>query len=520
MRFSRGALFCLLVVGHVSLGNVEAFAQWNLFGGGGSQGNHGHQNHSHYEGGHRHQSDIGTDITRMIIGGVDAAIRNGANNPQPRYNNNDNYYDDYDYQPRYQTVRPQYKAAPKPKPVTVKANKKPAEKLMTPHSNPAPADSSFAVLEEETTRLAQDAVEEKAKDSFTELVEKLGEAGHDPKVDEKVKELAKKIRDGEAITQDDMDELLADAKATGKLPAGSDDKELENMADNTKELSEANEILVAAVDAYSNGNGNGVIPTGQIDVVFMPAWPADEVVILADGSIMAGTGGQGSVQTASTDAQVLLEVPVGVGEPEPNSSGDVAKRVRDGVLLMNPESTGATIEYVVSNNNYSMQPGFTQRLAEGRTWVVTFDRGEGFGQASYSLTEGTYAFGPSDRGWELYAQKFSVTIDNVEGEEDFYFNIDNAQHTLHAGDAKTFKSNYPIYVRFDRGNGELAQKTINEKSLTLQVAVNPNDSYWDLYPIESDLKVVNGSSKRPSAKSEKKSSRTERLQKLLRLSNL
>lgn len=64
------------------------------------------------------------------------------------------------------------------------------------------------------------------------------------------------------------------------------------------------------------------------------------------------------------------------------------------------------VSYVLSGGgpvyNYTMQPGMAQMFREDRPWQITYDRGNGFGQQTYSLKPGHYRFKQSPRGWELF----------------------------------------------------------------------------------------------------------------------
>lgn len=64
-----------------------------------------------------------------------------------------------------------------------------------------------------------------------------------------------------------------------------------------------------------------------------------------------------------------------------------------------------------------VEPGETQRLTEKGQFVVAFDRGEGEGQARYTVREGLYEFTPTDHGWELYRQKEDTSLPARAGGE-------------------------------------------------------------------------------------------------------
>jgi hypothetical protein len=57
-----------------------------------------------------------------------------------------------------------------------------------------------------------------------------------------------------------------------------------------------------------------------------------------------------------------------------------------------------------------IEPGETQRLTQKGQFVVAFDRGDGRGQARYTIREGLYEFTPTDHGWELYRQKADTSL--------------------------------------------------------------------------------------------------------------
>jgi hypothetical protein len=53
----------------------------------------------------------------------------------------------------------------------------------------------------------------------------------------------------------------------------------------------------------------------------------------------------------------------------------------------------------------TVQPGETLRLTEYADYRISFDRGDRFGTATYTIYEGLYEFVQTDRGWELFRQK-------------------------------------------------------------------------------------------------------------------
>jgi hypothetical protein len=73
------------------------------------------------------------------------------------------------------------------------------------------------------------------------------------------------------------------------------------------------------------------------------------------------------------------------------------------ILLVNPASTQAAVQYSVNQYSYVLPPGSTQQLDGYRAWTIDFDRGSNYGRQQYALVPGrTYRFTPGPRGWELY----------------------------------------------------------------------------------------------------------------------
>jgi len=71
------------------------------------------------------------------------------------------------------------------------------------------------------------------------------------------------------------------------------------------------------------------------------------------------------------------------------------------IVIENLNENGTAINYSLNGNNYTIQPGQTQRITNDRQWVVEFDRGTGQGTGRYTLSEGRFKFKSTDQGWEL-----------------------------------------------------------------------------------------------------------------------
>ena len=438
--------------------------------------------------GNRPTGDGEFDVPGFIQGIVDGLNQGGQPEKQYDYIPGEPYYPQqpqyYPQQPQYYPQQPQYRPQQPQRPA-VKNNaapKKPAEKILPVTKNMNPGfDAGGLQLTVAEQELMKEVAKDKADDKLKELTASLGDAANAKAVKKELDAIQKKIDTGEAVTEEDIQKLNAAVDASkGKLPPGFDSDKANKQADQLIKFSD----LANKLDQPSGGGGvpgGGGIPSGgPTNVIFFPGLPQDDMVVLPDGTVVVGTGGQGPINMVSMPSQDVFGVPVGVGDPVPDASGDVAKRVKDGVLLMNPAENGQAIEYVSANKNYSMGSGYTQVLPATQAWVIEFDRG-GTGTAKYTLKEGAYAFGSSDKGWELFKQTFTVTVENP-GEEAFNYNVDNTQCQLAGGQSKTHTSPFPILVRFDRGNGKEAQKKVMDRNAHYQIAVDPADGFWDMFP--------------------------------------
>jgi hypothetical protein len=78
--------------------------------------------------------------------------------------------------------------------------------------------------------------------------------------------------------------------------------------------------------------------------------------------------------------------------------------------------------------------------------------------------------------------KFAVTIDNTQNSDPFAYIVQGEHAVVAAGQTQTHKSNYPIVIRYDRGNGGATKQVLHNASEgTLDVAVNLADNLWDLF---------------------------------------
>lgn len=89
-----------------------------------------------------------------------------------------------------------------------------------------------------------------------------------------------------------------------------------------------------------------------------------------------------------------------------------------GVTILLSQETGGEVTYLVDGREeVTIRSGQEQTLPKKGSYEVRFSRGRtddgrDYGIARYTITEGTYAFEVTDRGWDLYRQP---DVDAVRG---------------------------------------------------------------------------------------------------------
>ena len=337
---------------------------------------------------------------------------------------------------------------------------------------------------------AFNAIQDEQQQKLDEIKDGLGpEMLADPAVAAAIDTIQTRIDNGEQISDAEIDDLInsvTNANNNGiPVTGGLDPFTAIQTLGGIQALGELQQL----VGQYPPGGLAIPIPTGLVDLITDPFLPADFVAVLPSGAILDGTGGVGGFGVSQGTLAQAAGLPPGVGDPVPASSADPNDRTTSGLLIMNPAVNGVGIEYVVNDQNYTTPSGYNQNISGGGSWLAQFNRGPGFGDARYNLTEGTYYFASTDHGWELYRRDFSVTISNAENPKSFEYVVDNTNTNVAGGQSQTHDSKYPMLIRFDRGGGnQPAQKKISDPTVgkaQLRVAINTADNLWDLYPAKN-----------------------------------
>jgi hypothetical protein len=277
---------------------------------------------------------------------------------------------------------------------------------------------------------------------------------------------------------------LADVRDALDKLAASDEKasELVGALDELDTWIRIQEILD---QAEPDTGAAKILPKGRVKIVKNPNVSVGTAIVLNNSTVMVGNRGRGGVEVRRGNAAEALGLPLVNDDAIPDAEG---APLRSGTIIINPRKHGETIRYVLNGEEYIMRPGTSQRLPSGRQWQIEYDRGANAGVADYTLADGTYVWTPTERGWQLYKQRYDVTIDNTRNPKDFRFVVNDEPMFVRAGHTRTIHNPYPIVIEYDRGNGtQMASKAINFSG-NVEVGVNAEDNLLDLFPEQDNTK--------------------------------
>jgi hypothetical protein len=149
-----------------------------------------------------------------------------------------------------------------------------------------------------------------------------------------------------------------------------------------------------------------------------------------------------------------------------------------GILLMNPEENGETVNYNIGTYGYAMKPGEKQSLTQ--SYVVSFDPGDGTAVKKVTLSSGVYQFVLLPGAWELRKITPKIQIDNSRHHAAFHYLINGKEASVEPYRKAEHTESGAMVIQFDRGDGSaLARKVA--ASGTLVVGVDPAKLSLDLF---------------------------------------
>jgi hypothetical protein len=228
------------------------------------------------------------------------------------------------------------------------------------------------------------------------------------------------------------------------------------------------------VDSGASPAGGGLTTIGGLTGV------VQDIGVTSKPVALVNSGSRGNEATSDPDkASVTSGKDAVGGGPEPGT-GEVPEG-GPRLVLVNPKDSGGPVNYLLDGKPSTSEPGTSQTLGGQPSWLVEFDRGEVSGQARYTLTEGTYTFTVTEKGWELYSTTFDVTLDNSSNPNDFHYVQGDRAEEVRAGRTQTLSGKFAIVVSFDQGDdGEPAVRTLGTG--VYRVDLNPETNRLDLMP--------------------------------------
>lgn len=237
-----------------------------------------------------------------------------------------------------------------------------------------------------------------------------------------------------------------------------------------------------------------------LQVIYDPSTPAGTYYVGGSNLIVAPSA-NGKFSTGRAPFAEAMRLPIGVSEPaaEPTESD---KKTGSRFVINNPDESAPTINFQLSNTNYSLKPGETKTISSSSSRIIRFDSGDG--TSKYTMAPGTYNFRLKDGAWKFYRAKSKVQIENGNSTAEFSLVVDGKKKTIGPSESIIIEGDYPPVVRFDPGNGSDSQeRVLTGKAYT--VAIDSDAECWDLFedvkiagdvPLESTIAQSGSSPKR------------------------
>jgi hypothetical protein len=201
--------------------------------------------------------------------------------------------------------------------------------------------------------------------------------------------------------------------------------------------------------------------------------------------VTIGTGGQGGF-TVQVGSPTDLGYPPIISNfaPLPEAGAAAVGQYSGQAIVINPETTGVTLPFLVDQTEFSLPAGQALPLSGQPSWVIKFNRGPSLGDTSYTLAPGHYDFTANAEGWDLVQKTYKVVLDNSTNANDFSFVMEGQPGSIPAHQAGEISSKVPVVLTFDPGNGaEPANRELVEGSFT--IGINPQSGLLDVFSVPS-----------------------------------
>ena len=101
------------------------------------------------------------------------------------------------------------------------------------------------------------------------------------------------------------------------------------------------------------------------------------------------------------DRATSLQVDAEEAEAESPRESSQALADAQGLMILNPASTGGAVTFLVDGEQLTLEAGETKILSGTRQHAILFHRGGNFGNASHILLQGEFHFAVGEQGWTL-----------------------------------------------------------------------------------------------------------------------
>lgn len=244
------------------------------------------------------------------------------------------------------------------------------------------------------------------------------------------------------------------------------------------------------------------LPVGNVMIIYNPRLPARSAVCLGHECVMVGANGSECV-FGSVAAQTTLSMETGcVAEAFglPVSSANpleefTDKPAHESILLVVRQDAPGEVAYRVDNHSFTMRSGLQQVVPATGPRSISFQRKPGGQSRRFALDPGTYEFYMTDEGWDLGYKTYEALVDNSENSQAFHYLVQDEAATVEPFAVNSHTSDYPIVIRFDRGDGQREKQVRVDTDRTLRVAVNSADNLWDLFAVAESTWAPEGTTK-------------------------
>jgi hypothetical protein len=153
------------------------------------------------------------------------------------------------------------------------------------------------------------------------------------------------------------------------------------------------------IDLYGHHTGNaGVYDNGLYDYGYnsRPSYYAPSTIVPSTSSYYVPS----TYVQPQTVYRPVVTVPNNTipGKPVLVSS-------TEDITISSPVTAQGEVRYLLGSNEYSMKPGYRQKFANDREWVIAFGSGGSRGEVRYTLGPGAFEFRLTDDGWDLVKLK-------------------------------------------------------------------------------------------------------------------